>query len=161
MLRACEDFIAAVCASHPLLLVLEDLQWSDRPTVQFVDAIARRVAELPFMVLALARPDVDVVFPRLWSERGVEHIRLRGLTRRAAEKLVREALDDADDELVARLVDRAAGNAFYLEELIRSVAEGHGDRLPETVVAMVQARLEGLELEARHVLRAASIFGQV
>jgi tetratricopeptide (TPR) repeat protein/predicted Ser/Thr protein kinase len=161
MLRACEDFVAAECAEHPVLLVLEDLQWSDRPTVQYVDAVARRVADLPFMVLALARPDVDVVFPRLWSERGVERIHVGELTRRAAEKLVREALGSADAELVARLVERAAGNAFYLEELIRSVAEGHGDRLPETVVAMVQARLEALEIEARHVLRAASIFGQV
>ena len=60
------------------------------------------------------------------------------------------------------LVDRAAGNAFYLEELIRSVAEGKGDRLPETVVAMAQARIESLELASRaSVLRAASIFGQV
>src|SRR5262249_12492456 len=67
---------------------------------------------------------------------------------------------EVDAALVTRLIDRAAGNAFYLEELIRSVAEGHGDRLPETVIAMVQARIEGLEVEARHVLRAASIFGE-
>jgi tetratricopeptide (TPR) repeat protein len=162
MLRACEDLFAAECAAHPVLLVLEDLQWGDLPTVHFVDAIVRRLADRPLMVLALARPDVDTVFARLWSERGVERINLGELTRRASEKLVREALGaDADAEIVARVVDRAAGNAFYLEELIRSVAEGHGDRLPETVVAMAQARIDGLELEARHVLRAASIFGQV
>src|SRR5262249_10565109 len=39
--------------------------------------------------------------------------------------------------------------------------EGKGERLPETVLAMAQARIEALELEARHVLRAASVFGQV
>lgn len=162
MLRACEDFFAAECAAQPVLLVLEDLQWSDLPTVQYVDAILRRLADRPLMVLALARPDVDVVFPRLWTARGVERIHLGELTRRASDKLVREALGaGVDPALVARIVDRAAGNAFYLEELIRSVAEGHGDRLPETVVAMVQARLEALELPARHVLRAASVFGQV
>ena len=161
MLRACEDLVAAECAAHPLLLVLEDLQWSDVPTVQFVDAIARRLADRPLMVLALARPEVDGLFPGLWAERRVERVRLGELTRRAAEKLVREALDDVDTATVARVVDRASGNAFYLEELIRSVAEGHGDRLPETVVAMAQARIEGLEPEARHVLRAASVFGQV
>ncbi len=161
MLRACEDLVAAECVVKPLLLVLEDLQWSDLPTVQFVDAIVRRLSDRPLMVLALARPDVELVFPRLWAERGIERIRLGELTRRAAEKLVREALGDIDANTIARLVDRAAGNAFYLEELIRSVAEGHGDRLPETVVAMAQARIEGLEPEARHVLRAASIFGQV
>ena len=161
MLRACQTFLAAECDAQPVVLVLEDLQWSDRATVQFVDAIVRRLAERPLFVLALARPEVDQVFPRLWADRRVERLQLRELTRRASEKLVKDTLGDVAPELVSRVVDRAAGNAFYLEELIRSVAEGRGDRLPETVVAMVQARIEALELEARHVLRAASIFGQV
>ncbi len=162
MLRACEVFVRAECEANPVLLVLEDLQWGDRPSVQFVDQLVRRLADKPLLVLALARPDIDAVFPRLWSERGVERIHLRELTKRAAEKLVRDVLGaDLDPAMVERLVERAAGNAFYLEELIRSIAEGHDDRLPETVVAMVQARVESLEPEARHVLRAASVFGQV
>src|SRR5262249_34071490 len=57
--------------------------------------------------------------------------------------------------------ERAAGNALYLEELIRAVAEGHGDALPETVVAMVGSRLLGFDAETRRHLRAASVFGQV
>jgi eukaryotic-like serine/threonine-protein kinase len=161
MLRACQQFLAAECDANPVVLVLEDLQWSDRATVQFVDAIVRQLAERPLFVLALARPEVDQVFPRLWADRRVERLQLHELTRRASEKLIRETLGERDPALVARLVERAAGNAFYLEELIRTVAEGHEDRLPETVVAMVQARIEALEVEARHVLRAASIFGQV
>ncbi|HUS30680.1 MAG TPA: protein kinase [Kofleriaceae bacterium] len=161
MLRACQQFFAAECDANPVVLVLEDLQWSDRTTVQFVDAIVRQLAEKPLFVLALARPEVDAVFPRLWADRRVERLRLHELTRRASEKLVRETLGDVNPATVARIIDRAAGNAFYLEELIRTVAEGHEDRLPETVVAMVQARIESLEVEARHVLRAASIFGQV
>ncbi len=161
MLRACEDFLSAECGVHPVVLVLEDLQWGDLPTVQFIDSLARRLADRPLLVLALARPDVDTVFPRLWKQRSVERINLGELTKRAAEKLVRAALgEDCAPDLVARLVERAAGNAFYLEELVRSVAEGYGDRLPETVVAMAQARIESLEPEVRHVLRAASIFGQ-
>ena len=50
---------------------------------------------------------------------------------------------------MATLVERADGNAFYLEELIRAAAEGKGADLPETVLAMVQARLEALDAEAR------------
>ena len=60
----------------------------------------------------------------------------------------------------AWLVERAGGHAFYLEELVRVVAAGVDDTMPETVLAMVQARLEALDPEARRVLRAASIFGQ-
>jgi tetratricopeptide (TPR) repeat protein len=66
--------------------------------------------------------------------------------------------------MILRIVDRAAGNAFYLEELMRAAAESRRDddvSLPETVLAMVQARLEAMEPEARQLLRAASVFGQV
>src|SRR5262249_6271581 len=58
-------------------------------------------------------------------------------------------------------LDLAGGNPFYLEELIRAVAEGKKDGLPDTVLAMVQSRLESFGSEARRVLRAASIFGDV
>ena len=60
-----------------------------------------------------------------------------------------------------RLVPLSDGNAFYLEELIRAAAEGQRDDLPETVVAMVQARLGALDDDARRILRAASVFGEV
>ncbi|MEO7092188.1 MAG: serine/threonine-protein kinase PknK, partial [Polyangiales bacterium] len=71
------------------------------------------------------------------------------------------------DAVVTRLVERSSGNAFYLEELIRVAAEAQSagrsieEQLPATVIAMVQARLERLEPDARRVLRAASVFGQV
>ena len=67
---------------------------------------------------------------------------------------------DVGDDTVERLVSRADGHAFYLEELIRAVAAGKGAEPPETVLAMVQARLERLNPEARRVLRAASVFGE-
>ncbi|KYF83603.1 hypothetical protein BE17_28730 [Sorangium cellulosum] len=62
---------------------------------------------------------------------------------------------------MARVVEQAGGNPFYLEELIRAVAEERGEALPETVLAMVQARLGRLPPGARAVLRAASVFGEV
>jgi tetratricopeptide (TPR) repeat protein len=61
--------------------------------------------------------------------------------------------------VVERIVALADGNAFYLEELIRRVAEG-GTELPETVLAMAQSRLQLLEPAARRLLRAASVFGE-
>jgi predicted ATPase len=62
---------------------------------------------------------------------------------------------------VARIVARAGGNTFYLEELIRQAAAGDPGKLPDTVLAMVQARLEALPADARRLLRAASTFGAV
>ena len=159
--RAWLDLLAAETAAHPVLLVLEDLHWGDTPSVQLAGAALEAQRERPFMILALARPEVRDRFPDLWAGRDVQELRLGGLTRRAAAQLIRHALPDAGDALVQRLVDRADGNAFYLEELIRAVAAGRGDALPETVAAMVQARLDALAPDDRRLLRAASIFGEV
>src|SRR5262249_31031902 len=137
----------------------------------------------------LFRSEVKDLFPDIFAERGVQELRLKELSKKASEKLVRQVLGETvADDLVARLVQTAGGNAFYLEELIRSVSlsntnpataehatkqsDAHGVSggsvrrgavpvvLPETVLTMVQARLEALEPEARRVLRAASVFGQ-
>jgi tetratricopeptide (TPR) repeat protein len=160
--RAWDDFLLAECQAQPVLIVLEDLQWGDLPTVKLLDGALRGLRDHPLMVLALARPEVQTVFPGLWADRGLQQIRLREIGKKGAEKLVREVLGPGADPLVvARLVERAGGNAFYLEELIRAAASGRAEALPETVLAMVQARLEALDGEARRVLRAASVFGQV
>jgi tetratricopeptide (TPR) repeat protein len=161
MRRAFVDFVAAESEDRPLILVLEDLQWGDLPTVHAIDTVLRLFVDRAILVVALARPEVERVFPGLFMDRGVQPIPLAPLQKKASERLVRAALGDASPDVVRRLVERAGGNAFYLEELIRAVAEGRSDETPPTVVAMVQSRLETLEPEARRTLRAASIFGQV
>ncbi len=159
MRRAWEEWLAAECAAGPVLLVLEDLHWGDLGTVSFVDAALRNLRDQPLMVLALARPDVDDRFPDLWQARQPQIIRLGPLSNRASEKLVREALGDVADDVVQAIVARADGNAFYLEELIRATAAGRTDELPDSVLGMVQARLDAEGSEAKRVLRAAAVFG--
>ncbi|HWO23405.1 MAG TPA: protein kinase [Kofleriaceae bacterium] len=163
MRRAWLDFLAAETSAHPVLLVLEDLHWGDFGTVRFIDAALRERSDRPWMVLALARPEVFEAFPGLWAERQhVQEIRLKELGRKAGERLVRQVLGGSvRPAIVEQLVRQADGNAFYLEELIRATAEGKGRALPETVLAMVETRLDRLPLEARRVLRAASVFGEV
>ncbi len=160
LLRAFLDWLGATLATGPLLVVLEDLHWGDLPTVRFVEAALRAHADRPLMVLALARPEVHDLFPDLWAGRGVSEVRLVELPRRAAEKLVRAVLGErVDAATLERVVTLAAGNAFFLEELLRTVAEG-AQTLPETVLATLEARLGALAPSARHLLRAASVFGQ-
>ncbi|WP_438029964.1 protein kinase domain-containing protein [Sorangium sp. So ce233] len=156
------EFARAECAARPLLLVLEDLHWGDRPTIEYVDAALRLLVDEPLMVLALARPEVRKAFPSLWEERALTELRLKELSRKACERLVLEALGPATPSpVVEEIVGRSAGNAFFLEELVRAAMEGHPDGVPETVLAMTQARLAGLVPEARRLLRAGSIFGEV
>jgi tetratricopeptide (TPR) repeat protein len=159
--RAFEHWMRVECEVNPVLVVLEDMQWGDAGTVDLLDAAIRSLRDLPFMVMALARPDLQTVFPNLWAERQVHTIQLPPLSRRASERLVREALGaPASDELVAQIVRRGDGNPFFLEELIRAAHAGRSGEIPEPILGIVQARLESEGPEGRRVLRAASVFGE-
>jgi tetratricopeptide (TPR) repeat protein len=159
MLRAWLAFVEGELSYRPLLVIVDDLHWSDPVSIEYLDAALRVCARRPLIVIALARPEVKRSFPRLWSDRNVQELRLAGLTRRASESLVRSVLVSSPDSVVDSIVERAEGNAFYLEELVRSVAEGHEGKLPETVLAMAQVRLDALGPELGRVLRGASVFG--
>jgi tetratricopeptide (TPR) repeat protein len=127
MRRAFCDLVRAESGAGPLVVVLEDLHWGDLPSVSFMDSALRAANDRSLLVLAVARGEVHETFPNLWEQRSLQEIRLGPLVRRAGERLVREVLgEDVDPALAARLLDRAAGNVFYLEELIRAYAEGAG-----------------------------------
>ena len=156
------DLLAQACARHPLLFVLEDLHWGDYPTVQLFEAAMRSAQDQPFMVLALARPHIHDQFPKLWESRGLVRMPLRLLPKRASEKIIHSLLPrKLPSEQIAELIDRAAGNPFFLEELVRATSEGQLSELPESVLSMVQSRLLRLDAISRRALRAASIFGRV
>jgi tetratricopeptide (TPR) repeat protein len=160
MRRAFEDWLRAECETQPVLLVLDDLHWGDSATVGFMDSALRNLRDSPLMVLALARPEVKESFPDLWQGRGLQQIALGPLSRKAAEKMVREAMGaEAPPELVAELVTRSDGNPFYIEELVRAAQAGRAEALPDSILATVQARLDAEGESAKRVLRAASIFG--
>ena len=153
------EWLRAESTERPVVLVLEDLHWGDALTVQLVNSALDLLAEQPLLVLSFARPEVADIFPKLSSGHQQE-LRLRGLNRSAAERLIREVLGpQVSPETTKWLIERADGNALYLEELIRAVAEGKQDSMPETVMAMLQARLSRFDTGVRRMARVASIFG--
>ncbi len=168
--RAVEDWMTAEAQRAPLVVVLDDVHWSDPGTIALFDGILRSVAG-PVFVLAMARPEVAERFPRLWADHGVTTVQLAPLAPAAAQQLARAALGaEASDALVAQVVDKSAGNPFFLEELVRARADqgdggGDGDDAavawPETVLATVEARLATLDGDARRLLRAAAVIGTV
>lgn len=158
--RAWVELVCGQCAAGPLMLVLEDLQWSDPPSLRFTEAARTQASSLPLMVLALARPDVEQRFPRALASPAPALVRLAPLSSSACAELARAVLPASSwsPALEAELAERSAGNAFYLEELLRAVARGR-THLPETAVAMAESRLEDLSAPERRALRAASVFG--
>lgn len=179
MLSAWQALVGALCSRGPVLLVLEDLQWGDRPTVRFVDEALRALSDRRLMVLALARPEIASTLGPPWADRGRRDVVLEPLEPAEAALLVRAVLGDLPDGIVQAVVERAEGNAFFLEELVRALASSLAaepradgaprraarslplvEALPETIGGMVQARLDALGPGARRALRAASVFGR-
>ena len=172
--RAFEDILRTWCVKQSLVLLVEDLHWGDAASIKLLDRALRKLAGADLFVLAMARPEVHERFPTLFQNRDVTEVRLPPIPKRACARLVHEVMGErADAAEVGRIVERSEGNGFYLEELIRAEAEkprrpsgahtpsSHPDSLPDTVIAVAQARLERLEPSVRRVLRAASVFGDV
>lgn len=159
--RAFTDFILAERAAHPVLFVLEDLQWGDALTIKLLEQALRRREPGAFFVFALGRPETEEIFPKLFADHRSVSLSLRPLKKEACAKLVLGVLgEDVEPEALKRILELSAGNALFLEEMIRSTAEGKTSDAPETVIAVLQARLSRIEPEARLTLRAASVLGE-
>jgi hypothetical protein len=180
MERSLIAWLDAELREGPITLMFEDLHWADQASVALIMEALRNRAR-PLFVVMTARPEVHEIFPRLLASEAVHELRLGGLSKHAAQKLVESALGvDVPRELVDRILERAGGNAFYLEEIVRHVRSGaikgllrapedssesldtdisFGSALPETVLALAEARIQALEPAARRVLRAASVYG--
>jgi len=157
---ALADFIAGVAQVRPLFIALDDVQWADQATIAFLDSTLRTLEDRPIFVLALARREIATTFPTLFAQRRLQTVQLEPLSSAACEEMARELLgDEVDGPAVERIVQRAAGNAFFVEELSRAVLRG-ANQLPESVLAVIDARLDALSPDERRVLRAGAVFGR-
>lgn len=157
--RALLDILDGACRRYALVLAVEDLHAADEATVELLDDALGKLRDRPLLVLAFARTEVAERFPALWRRRGLSQIHLASLPSTAARQLVDVVVDkEMPASRREEIVTRSGGNPFFLEELIRR-ADDADDPAPLSLVAMTQARLEGLVPEARRILRAASVFG--
>ena len=164
MRRAWEDCARAPSArAQPVVLVLEDLHWGDLPTVRFVDAALRNLRDRPLIVLALARPEVHELFPRLWAERGVHRDPPRRARRArppsgSCAQVLGDDVDAAD--VVARIVERAARQRVLPRGADPRRRRGQGRRAARDGARDGAGAPRARSTPAaRRVLRAASVFG--
>lgn len=154
--------LSGMSAHKPVLLVLEDLHWSDALSVKLLATVLKELAEQPILVLALARPEIHERFPRLWAGLRLREVVLSPVSKKASEKLIFAALGKGlSPDICSKLIEHSGGNPLYLEELIRAAASGQLDQHPPTILALLQGRIGQLDPAARRVIRAASIYGSV
>lgn len=157
------EWVDAESMRRPLLVVLDDLHWGDAASVEYLCEALREARQRPIMLLALGRAEMRDLFPKHWM--GVEPIELSlgRLTSAAARRLVQGTLGElAVPGMLTQIVERADGNPFYLEELVRHAAlASDAESAPESVIALVQSRLEQLPPQERWLARAGSVFGEM
>ena len=165
-----------------MLLVLEDLHWSDPASLELLRFVSRNLRKLRALLVVTYRDDEVTrqypfyrLLPTLVRESGAHRIELRRLGERAVRDLVadRYGLPDADENrLVSYLTDLTAGNAFFTLELMRTLEEElvlHRDgegwiledpggiRVPSLLRQIIEGRLERLGGEMRGLLAVASV----
>jgi class 3 adenylate cyclase len=157
----------------PLVLVIEDLHWSSDSLLDLIEAMLQPRADVPLVMIALARPELLDRRPG-WGggRRNAVSIALEPLPSRAVEALVADLLDKPAPAIVAAVVARAEGNPFYAGEIVRSLVDRLGPvpdpasvagaiaALPDTVHATVLARLDALEPVARRVVQLGAVLGR-
>ena len=175
--RAARVFLEEAAATEPLMLVLEDLHGADEKMIDFVDELADQLGPVPLLLVATARPELLRRRPG-WSggKRNATTISLTSLSDAGTAHLLRILFSryglsekdfeaDADATFWPDLVARIGGNPRFAEEYVRMLAEIPGAardlRLPESVQAVLAARLDTLPGDERAVLQDASVLGMV
>ena len=160
---------------QPLLLVLEDLHWIDGATQVLLDSLVESLPAARVLLLVNYRPE----YQHAWAGKTYySQLRLDPLAPETAEGML-DALIGQGAELVPLkrlLIDRTQGNPFFLEEMVRSLAEtgaltgAPGDyrlstplpaiQIPATVQAVLAARIDRLPAEDKRLLQLASVVGK-
>lgn len=147
----------------PLVLIVEDLHWSDPSTDEWLTTLVERLAGAPLLVLLTYRPG----YRPAWMDKSyVTQLALQPLTAQESRQIVQAGLLPAlhPTALVPQLLATAEGNPFFLEELTRTIreqgAEAGGPTIPETVQAVLLARLDRLPAPAKRLLQAAAVIGK-
>ena len=163
---AVRSVIEGMALRNPLVLVFEDVHWADHGMLDLIEYLAQWV-RAPLILLCLAR---DELLERRTSWGGgrvnATSILLDPLTMEQTRELVGAVLpeDTSADEVVAAIAERAGGNPFFAEEMARRLASQAGGggvvELPDTVQALLAARLDSLEPEERLLVQHAAVVGR-
>jgi predicted ATPase len=170
-------FFERLAETYPTVLAFEDMQWADEGLLDFVEYLLEWSRNHPLYVVTLARPELSERRPT-WGagHRNFVSLYLEPLSDEAMEELLSGLVPGLPAGLRARILARAEGVPLYAVETVRMlldrgllVADGPVYRVsgeveslevPETLHALIAARLDGLSQEERRLLQDAAVLGK-
>jgi class 3 adenylate cyclase len=179
LVQAWRTFFSALAAEGPLIAVIEDIHWADTALLDVLDDLGARV-QGSVLFLCPARPDLTDRRPG-WGggRRSFSAVFLDPLEPEDTSRLVGLllAVEDLPPDLHARIVERTGGNPFFVEEILRHlIDQGRIARtpsgwraepgltaveIPDTVQAVLAARVDLLGPDEKRALQAAAVVGRV
>src|SRR5919204_4435718 len=168
LFTAWRRFFEGLAAGRPSVLVFEDLHWADEALLDFLEHLAEWSQGVPLLVLCAARPELYERRPG-WAagQRNAHTINLSPLTNSETAELVAHLISTTvlSPELEQAVLERAGGNPLYAEEFVRLLADRGLDDgeavLPESVQALIAARLDTLTPERKSLLQDAAVVGKL
>ncbi|MGO9833616.1 MAG: ATP-binding protein [Polyangiaceae bacterium] len=172
LIHCVAGFFSALARTRPLLVLIEDLQWADASTRQFLEAWLDRRRDVPALTVATTRPGAQVSWAQstgfeLLALGPLEREKARGVARSLAHRLGA----DLPDDLLERVLDRADGVPLFVEELTRTLAETSSgppssrltavksDPVPASLQDSLMARLDRLG-PAKAIAQLAAVVGR-
>jgi len=172
-------YLEALAKAAPLIVVVDDLQWAEPPVLATIDQLVERVADAPMLVVGVARPEF-LEQRRDWGsgKPNTTTITLDPLSPHDTGTLISRLLEieALPPDLRTQIIERSAGTPLFCEEFIHMlIDEGHlvhegkswratgaieQIRVPQSINAVLAARLDGLADPEKNVLQAASVIGQ-
>jgi tetratricopeptide (TPR) repeat protein len=189
LFQALLHFFTRLAALQPLVVVIEDIHWSDDTSLEYLLFLARRIASHPILLLLTYRseeehPALLALLAGLDRERLTTELTLSHLTIEEVEAMIRTILGmprPVSADFIAAIYTPTEGNPFFIEEMLKSLAtsgvliynDGKWERkprakgpladhphLPRSVQLAVQQRLNHLSVEARDALSFAAVVGR-
>jgi class 3 adenylate cyclase len=172
--KALDGVLRSLSSEQPLLLILEDLQWTDHLSRRLLDEIVRETGSFRMLLCCVYRPE----FRHEWEgSPSFDSLPVRPLSNEKTRELSNTLLKfDIPPELNQLIVERTEGNPFFVEEMIKAlIDEGVIDktrtgfriakdiseaRLPNTIQGVIMSRIDRLEAQALDTLRYAAVIGR-
>jgi len=184
LFEAVSQFVTNISKEAPLLVILDDLQWTDQSSLLLLHYVARGVHKESLLLLGTYRDtDIDERHPlspvvaELNRERLLEAVPLRRMSLGDVSEMIKQILeqDDVPKEFCELVYQKTGGNPFFVEEVIKSlkeeqlifreenkwkIKEASKIEFPETVKSVIKARIGRLDDESQHTLTMASFIGK-
>jgi adenylate cyclase len=145
---------------QPLLLEVEDVHWIDPTSEEWLVALVERLTGVPILLLLSYRAGYQ---PAWMGKSYATQLALQRLTANESQRVVQAILPPQSENLVPAIVAKGQGNPFFLEELAQAVVEQGAQQpmlvMPETVQAVLAARLDRMPSEAKTLLQVAAVIG--